>query len=174
MSETSCLDEAQKNKRGEWGIGAHLRCTLLWFKWRKWLPSSTMAHKHSALNFSQLSHLHQGWKSSSWHWTLSWDAPADAVDQMQTWCKAWTAQQIFFGLCLSWMKKRQTCCQVFFWGGGWVFFCFFLEGGEFLSGNQTCWCIQTRMGGKAFLNFTKGWFPNTWKMLDRHKVLMRI
>lgn len=30
-----------------------LRWTLLWFKWRKWLPSSTMTHKPSDLNFSQ-------------------------------------------------------------------------------------------------------------------------
>lgn len=44
MLETSCLDEAQKNKRGEWGVGAHLRWTLLRFKWRRLLARSTVAH----------------------------------------------------------------------------------------------------------------------------------
>lgn len=40
MLETSCLDEAQKNRRAGQGIGAHLRRALLWFKWREWMPAA--------------------------------------------------------------------------------------------------------------------------------------
>lgn len=129
MLETSRLDEAQKNKRGEQGIGAHLRWTLLWFKWRKWLPSSIMTHSPSDLNFSQPVTIKAELWSSYWHSKANWFVLALTsclgILELVLWtkCRLGTKPELHGrslldlgvgGVCLSWMNKRQTCCQFFF------------------------------------------------------------
>lgn len=151
MLETSCLDEAQKNKRAEWGIGAHLRWALLWFKGRTWLPSSTVIHRPSALNFNQpitfTAMLNYG--------TVTVKHPKEnrfiflGMVGLRMWTKCRLGVnpelQIFFGLwrersvfCLGRTRNRPFC--QFLWASSWAV-------------PKHVWCIQNA-GGGAFLNFT--------------------
>lgn len=157
MLETSCLDEAQKNKRAEWGIGAHLRWALLWFKWRKWLPSSTMIQRPSALNFnhpitftSMLSYGAVTVKHPKANKFMFARTSCLGMLELVMWtkCRLGANPELHGrsfldfgvrGVCLSWMNKKQTFCQ-FLWASSWA-------------APKHVWCIQNA-GGGAFLNFT--------------------
>lgn len=105
MLETSCLDEAQKNKRAEWGIGAHLQWALLWFKWRKWLPSSTIIHRPSALNFNRpitlppmLNYGAVNAKHPKANRFMFMFACTSCLGMLEPVRQSWAAWKIFFGL----------------------------------------------------------------------------